>query len=222
MQRTQPQLTKATYIKLNSSQGHHYELSQLLIKDADIIKRTEPETKIWAALKENDKTYGIFDVFLDESGRTKHFAGQVAASLKENSNKLIVDGWETGIKKNIKNYDILSYKSSQEVGKSTQASYIIFTGTSDKERALDSVLESALQIVNTKESETLFWAALKLGDNVYAIFSTFPNVSSRKAHFEGEVVSMLHDKADELIMDGWTEGVLPNIHHLNILKIVVS
>ena len=75
-----------------------------------MIDKTEPKTLFWVALKFDNKTYGIFDLFADESGQSEHFAGQVAALLKEKSSLLVQGGWDEGVVANIQNFEITASK----------------------------------------------------------------------------------------------------------------
>ena len=51
----QNQIKKATYIKLNALPKQGEILSEFLCSGAKLVKKTEPNTKIWMALKEDDK-----------------------------------------------------------------------------------------------------------------------------------------------------------------------
>jgi len=41
----------------------------------------EPETPAWFAVKLDERTYGIFDAFENESGRQAHLNGEIAKNL---------------------------------------------------------------------------------------------------------------------------------------------
>lgn len=49
----------------------------------------EPQTTAWFAIKLDDSTYGIFDVFPDDSGRQAHLNGPIAAALMEKADELL-------------------------------------------------------------------------------------------------------------------------------------
>lgn len=100
--------TQATYIVLNAQAGKEQALEQLLTGAAQVIKQTEPKTLLWTSLKLNNNTFGIFDTFIDEKGREAHFAGKVAAALKEQAGDLIIGGWEGGVLKNIHNFEVIA------------------------------------------------------------------------------------------------------------------
>ena len=72
------------YVKLEAKPGKEDEVEQFL-KDGLPIVQEEPDTVAWFAIRLGPSTYGIFDVFSDESGRQAHLSGQVAAAIMEKS-----------------------------------------------------------------------------------------------------------------------------------------
>ncbi|AVZ75093.1 antibiotic biosynthesis monooxygenase [Streptomyces lunaelactis] len=54
-----------------------------LLRDALQLARAEEHTVTWFAFRENATTFGIFDTFEDEEGRTAHLQGRIAAALME-------------------------------------------------------------------------------------------------------------------------------------------
>ncbi|WP_371498089.1 antibiotic biosynthesis monooxygenase [Kitasatospora sp. NBC_00374] len=54
-----------------------------LLRDALQLAREEEHTVTWFAFRENATTFGIFDTFEDEAGRTGHLQGRIAAALME-------------------------------------------------------------------------------------------------------------------------------------------
>ena len=102
--------TVATFIKINAAPGQSKNLANFLTAGAEIIRKTEPKTQFWAALQLDDETYGIFEIFTDESARTEHFSEQVATLFKEQASTLVQDGWNNGILPNLHNYKILAIR----------------------------------------------------------------------------------------------------------------
>jgi quinol monooxygenase YgiN len=102
--------TTATHITLRAVPGQGQALADLLTAGGAIIEDTEPGTLFWVALQYDDETFGIFDVFAGEDGRTAHFAGQVAALLNEQAPALVEGGWKNGVVANVVNFDILAMK----------------------------------------------------------------------------------------------------------------
>ena len=210
-------LKTATFIKIDAVSTQTNQLKDLLVKGATIIQQTEPETKLWFALKENDNDYGIFDIFPNVEARAKHFQGKVAAALNENADNLIVGGWDNGVLKNISNYEVMSLAISDTAEKATEATYIILEANPGKENDLRDLLISAAQIIEDTESKTLFWVSLQLNDKIFAIFDTFSDGSGRDAHFAGKVANALMKKSEELVVNGWENGVLKNVHNFSII-----
>ena len=91
-----------------AKEGKSQQLADLLSGAAELVNKTEPKTVFWFALQLNDHTFAIFDAFNDASGQEAHFAGKVAAALKDNSEALVKDGWEQGVVDNIKEYKVIT------------------------------------------------------------------------------------------------------------------
>ena len=72
------------YVKLEAKPGKEDEVEQFL-KDGLPIVQEEPDTVAWFAIRLGPSTFGIFDVFPDESGRQVDLSGQVAAALMQKS-----------------------------------------------------------------------------------------------------------------------------------------
>ena len=208
----------ASYIPFKAVASQTKALNDVLIQGGEIVKNSEPQTKLWFSLKESDTLYAIFDTFLDENGRTKHVEGKAAAALKEISSKAVVDGWDKGVVKNINNYEILSHHLSKNVGKSTEATYILLKAKVGQEKHLSEFLKGSAKTVGETEENTLFWSALKLNDTTFAIFDTYTDAKGRKAHFEGKVANALKEKSAAWVEGGWDAGVLKNVHNFSILS----
>ena len=59
------------------------------LKSALPLAEAEPATERWYALKINENTFGIFDTFETEDGRSAHLQGQIAAALMANAAELL-------------------------------------------------------------------------------------------------------------------------------------
>ncbi|GAA2277315.1 MULTISPECIES: putative quinol monooxygenase [Kitasatospora] len=59
----------------------HAEEVETLLRDALASAREEELTVTWFAFKESPTVFGIFDTFADETGRTAHINGRIAAAL---------------------------------------------------------------------------------------------------------------------------------------------
>ena len=60
------------------------------LKDALPLVRREMETEAWFAMRLSPNTFGIFDAFNSESGRSAHLNGRVAKMLMEKAQEYFV------------------------------------------------------------------------------------------------------------------------------------
>lgn len=211
-------MKEATYIPFTAKSEQGKNLANFLTEGAKLITQTEPNTLYWYALKKTDGSFGIFDFFPNSAGREEHFAGQVAAALNANADTLVAQGWDKGVVANITNSAVLSYKEPSENSVSaTQATYIVLNAQAGKEQELEELLTGAASVVEQTEPKTLLWTALKLNDNTFGIFDTFTDESGREAHFAGKVAAALNAQADDLVVGGWENGVLTNIHNFEVI-----
>jgi hypothetical protein len=63
----------------------------------------------------------------------------------------------------------------------------------------------------------LLWTSLKSNHNTFGIFDTFTDETGRADHFAGKVAAALNAQADDLIVGGWENGVLKNIHNFEVI-----
>ena len=208
----------ATYIPFQAKSGQSQKLEAFLQQGAKLVKKTEPNTLYWYALKSEDGGLGIFDFFPNDEGRAEHFAGEVAAALNANSHELVSKGWEQGVVANIINATVLSsHRPEKQYTNAKEATYILLNAKPGMEQELEELLTSAAEVISQTEANTLLWASLKLNDNTFAIFDTFPDEAARATHFNGQVAAALKNQAEALIEGGWEAGVLENIHHFKII-----
>lgn len=78
----------AILAKLEAKPGKENEL-QSLLEGALALANEEKETPVWFAFKIGPTTFGIFDAFADEFGRTKHLEGKIAAALMAKAPELL-------------------------------------------------------------------------------------------------------------------------------------
>ena len=74
------------------------------------------------------------------------------------------------------------------------------------------------QVAET-EPKTLYWVALRLDENNFAIFDIFADETGREAHFAGQVAGLLKEQSSTLVAGGWEEGVVANVRNYKILAI---
>jgi quinol monooxygenase YgiN len=75
-------VTVALYVRLEAKPGKEAEVEGFLKSGLALVQQ-EPDTTAWFAIRMGPSTFGIFDVFPDESGRQAHLSGKVAAALME-------------------------------------------------------------------------------------------------------------------------------------------
>ena len=63
---------------------------EAMLRDALQLAREENHTVTWYAYRENATTFGVFDTFEDEQGRTGHLEGRIAAALMEAAKTMLV------------------------------------------------------------------------------------------------------------------------------------
>lgn len=211
-------MKEATYIPFEARSGESNNLANFLAEGAKLVTQTEPNTLHWYALKKTNGSFGIFDFFPNEAGRAEHFEGKVAAALNANADTLVAQGWDKGVVTHITNSSILSYKEpGQSSVNATQATYMVLNAQAGKEQVLEALLTDAAQIIEQTEPNTLLWASLKLNNNTFGIFDTFTDEKGREAHFSGKVAAALKAQAEYLVVGGWENGVLKNIHNFEVI-----
>ena len=80
--------TVALYVELKAKPERAEELAEFLAS-AQPLAQAEPETVAWFAIRFDQTTFGIFDVFNDEAGRQAHLAGRIAAALMSRAGELL-------------------------------------------------------------------------------------------------------------------------------------
>lgn len=75
-------------VRLEAKKGMEGALEDFL-RGALPLAIEELKTTAWFAIRMNESTFGIFDVFNDEAGRTAHLDGKIAASLFQSAATLL-------------------------------------------------------------------------------------------------------------------------------------
>ena len=78
----------ALLARVEAKPGKEAEVENFL-KGAVALAQQEPGTIRWYALKLGPSTFGIFDTFKDEAGRTAHLTGNIAAELMASASELL-------------------------------------------------------------------------------------------------------------------------------------
>ena len=78
----------ALHVRLQAQPGKEKDLEEFLRAQLPYALG-EAETAAWFAVKLDERTYGIFDAFADESGRQAHLNGEIAKNLGKIANDLL-------------------------------------------------------------------------------------------------------------------------------------
>ena len=73
---------------LEARPGKEGALSELL-RSAQALAAQESATVTWYAFQSGPTSFGIFDTFNDEAGRTAHLQGRIAAALMGRADELL-------------------------------------------------------------------------------------------------------------------------------------
>jgi quinol monooxygenase YgiN len=78
----------ALYVELKAKPGREEDVATFLANARSLVM-AETGTIAWFAVRFDKATFAIFDAFNDESGRTAHLNGAVAAALMANAADLL-------------------------------------------------------------------------------------------------------------------------------------
>lgn len=81
------QVSKAVLVRLEALPGREDDVRAFLKQGLTIVDG-EPKTVRWFGIRFGPSSFGIFDAFPDEDGRTAHLSGEVAKALGENTGVL--------------------------------------------------------------------------------------------------------------------------------------
>ncbi len=96
-------VTVGLLVTLTAKPGKEQELADFLAS-AQPLAEAEPETTAWFAIRIDDSTFGIFDVFPSANGRQAHLDGPIAAALMSKAGELLTSAPD------IKSVDVLAAK----------------------------------------------------------------------------------------------------------------
>jgi quinol monooxygenase YgiN len=96
----------ALLVRLEAKPGKEDEVASFLRNALPLVEQ-ETATTTWFAIRISQLTFGIFDTFLDESGRKAHLSGRVAETLMTKAPELFARP------PTIEKVDILAYKVSE-------------------------------------------------------------------------------------------------------------
>jgi quinol monooxygenase YgiN len=75
-------------VRLEAKPGREGDVEAFLRNGLALVE-AEPATIVWFGLRIGPSTFGIFDAFRDEAGRSAHLVGRVAAALGEKASELL-------------------------------------------------------------------------------------------------------------------------------------
>lgn len=93
-------------IRFEAISGREAEVESFLDAGLPMVQE-EPKTTAWFGIRLGPSTFGIFDVFPDESGRDAHLAGPIASALIAKADELLAEP------PTIEKVDILASKLSE-------------------------------------------------------------------------------------------------------------
>ncbi len=76
------------FARLEAKPGKEKEVAEFLTSALPLAEK-EPATTAWFAVRLGPSTFGIFDVFPDETGRQAHLSGPIAAALMGRASELL-------------------------------------------------------------------------------------------------------------------------------------
>ena len=192
-----PVTQKASYIEMQAAPGQTQNLADFLAGAAPIVAQTEPHAAV-VCLEGTDNRLAIFDIFDNDAARNAHFEGTVAGALYDQAGTLVNGGWDEGVVANINNSTVLSSTAPVDLYSATTATYIKLQAAPGQGEALAELLTAAGPIVADTEPKTLYWVALRLNEDEFAIYDIFADETGRADHFAGQVASLLKAKSPEL------------------------
>lgn len=80
-------VTKGLLVTVTAKPGKESDVASFL-ESALPLAQEEPDTTAWFAIKIDDSTYGVFDVFPSDEGRQTHLNGPIAAALMAKADEL--------------------------------------------------------------------------------------------------------------------------------------
>lgn len=83
-------VTVALWVRLEAKLGKEAEVEGFLRQAVELADQ-ETTTPVWFSLRLGASTFGIFDAFDDEAGRTAHLSGPIAAALMARAADLLAE-----------------------------------------------------------------------------------------------------------------------------------
>jgi quinol monooxygenase YgiN len=103
-------VSRGLIVRLEAKAGKEEDLAAFLAEALPLVQQ-EPETVAWFALRIDEASFAIVDVFPDEGGLRAHLAGPVASALSERAGELLATP------PSIEPADVLAAKLPEEAGR---------------------------------------------------------------------------------------------------------
>lgn|SRR5262249_38957881 len=81
-------VTVGLLVRLEARPGKEADVEAFLRGGLSLVE-AEPATAVWFGIRLGPTTFGIFDAFPDEAGRSAHLSGRVAAALGAKASELL-------------------------------------------------------------------------------------------------------------------------------------
>ena len=96
-------ITVGLLVRLEAKPGKEEEVQRFL-EGAQPLAEAEPDTIAWFAIRMGPSTFGIFDVFPNDSGRQAHLTGPIGSALMAKAPELF------SVAPAIEQVDVLAHK----------------------------------------------------------------------------------------------------------------
>lgn len=78
------------WARLQAKPGKEREVAAFLAGALPLAQQ-EAKTVVWFAVRLSEREFGIFDAFADDSGRSAHLEGPIAAALMAKAGELLAE-----------------------------------------------------------------------------------------------------------------------------------
>ncbi|OQW70936.1 MAG: antibiotic biosynthesis monooxygenase [Proteobacteria bacterium ST_bin13] len=78
------------FVELKAKAGKGDVVADFLAGAREVALQ-EPQTLVWFAFRFDETTFGIFDAFEDNAGRSAHLNGPIAAALMAHADELLAE-----------------------------------------------------------------------------------------------------------------------------------
>lgn len=154
----------------------------------------ENGTAQWFAFKTSDSSYGVFDTFADEAGRSAHLGGEIAKGLGAKAGELLA------VPPQLEKGDVIvsNFNGNVKTANVKVGLVAILEAKPGKEKDVEKLLRDAIPMVK-KETKTVHWYAFRLSPSKFGIFDTFADDAARGVHAGGEIAKAIGAKAGEIL-----------------------